>query len=129
MPDATTPAARVRELDRELRLMGPINPLALQEFEEQSERYRFIEQQLEDIRSSRRDLAKVIRAIDEEIVQVFAAAFADVARNFEDLFELLFPGGAGSLTDRPLGPPEHRCRGVGAAFRQEREEVVAALGR
>ena len=40
---------------------------------------QFLEAQLEDVKSSRRDLAKVIRAIDDEIVNVFAAAFADVA--------------------------------------------------
>ena len=39
----------------------------------------------------------MIRAIDEEIVNVFASAFADVATNFEQLFEMLFPGGKGSL--------------------------------
>ena len=45
----------------------------------------------------RRDLAKVIRAIDEEIVSVFAAAYADVGANFAVLFETLFPGGTGRL--------------------------------
>jgi chromosome segregation protein len=39
LPDGTTPAARVRELDRELRLLGPINPLALEEFNELQQRH------------------------------------------------------------------------------------------
>jgi chromosome segregation protein len=91
------PNARVRELERELRLMGPINPLALEEFEALQERNTFLEGQLEDVRSSRRELAKVIRAIDEEIVNVFAAAYADVSQNFEQLFDTLFPGGRGQL--------------------------------
>ena len=59
--------------------MGPINPLALEEFEALEERHDFLEAQLEDVKSTRRDLAKVIKAIDGEIVDVFAAAFADVA--------------------------------------------------
>ena len=42
-------------------------------------------------------MAKIIKAIDSEIVTVFAAAFADVAANFEQLFESLFPGGTGRL--------------------------------
>ncbi len=44
---------------------------------------------------------KVIRAIDDEIVGVFRAAFADVATNFTELFQTLFPGGKGGckLTD------------------------------
>lgn len=97
LPEGLGPAARVRELERELRLMGPINPLALEEFEELSERHRFLEGQLEDIRQTRRELAKVIRAVDEEIVNVFSAAFADVTHNFTLLFETLFPGGQGRL--------------------------------
>ncbi len=97
LAEGTTPAARVRELERDLRLMGPINPLALEEFEALQERHQFLEQQLEDVKESRRELAKVIRAIDGEIVSVFAAAFADVAANFEALFEMLFPGGEGRL--------------------------------
>jgi chromosome segregation protein len=77
--------------------MGPINPLALQEYEALSERHEFLEGQLDDVKSTRRDLTKVIRAIDEEIVNVFAGAYADVSQNFEALFETLFPGGRGKL--------------------------------
>jgi len=97
LAEGTSPAARVRELERDLRLMGPINPLALEEFEALQERHTFLEKQLEDVKESRRELAKVIRAVDGEIVNVFAAAFADVAANFEALFETLFPGGQGRL--------------------------------
>ena len=52
LPEGTTAAARVRELDRELRLMGPINPLALEEFDALQERHTFLEKQLEDVRST-----------------------------------------------------------------------------
>ena len=89
--------ARVRELERDLRLMGPINPLALEEFQALQERHQFIEGQLEDVRTTRRDLSKVIRAIDAEIVSVFASAFAEVSQNYTQLFEMLFPGGKGRL--------------------------------
>ncbi len=97
LPENVTPAARARELERDLKLMGPINPLALQEFEALQERHEFLNGQLDDIRSTRKELNKVIKAIDEEIVTVFASAYADVADNFTTLFERLFPGGKGSL--------------------------------
>lgn len=97
LAEGVTAAARTRELERDLRIMGPINPLALQEFEALQERHEFLEKQLEDVKESRRELAKVIRAIDGEIVNVFAAAFADVATNFTALFSTLFPGGEGRL--------------------------------
>jgi chromosome segregation protein len=97
LADGMTPTVRVRELERELRVMGPINPLALEEFDALSERHTFLTEQLDDVKASRRELNKVIRAIDGEIVRVFAAAYADVSENFEQLFATLFPGGVGRL--------------------------------
>jgi chromosome segregation protein len=84
--------------------MGPINPLALEEHAALLERHQFLDAQLEDVRSARRELSKVIRAIDAEIVEVFGAAYADVADNFETLFATLFPGGVGRLR---LTDPDH----------------------
>jgi chromosome segregation protein len=97
LPDGATPAGRVRELERELRLLGPINPLALEEFNELQARHTFLEEQLEDVRSTRRELSRVIAAVDAEIQNVFAAAYTDVSENFTQLFGLLFPGGMGKL--------------------------------
>ena len=97
LPEGATAAGRVRELDRELRLLGPINPLALEEFNELQHRHTFLEEQLEDVRSTRRELSKVIRQVDHEIQTVFASAFADVSENFTVLFSTLFPGGSGKL--------------------------------
>jgi chromosome segregation protein len=97
VPDGVTLAQRARELERELRLMGPVNPLALSEYEALQERHAFLEAQLDDVKTSRRELHRVIRAVDAEIVAVFEQAFADVARHFGDLFATLFPGGAGRL--------------------------------
>ncbi|MCU0261289.1 MAG: AAA family ATPase, partial [Ilumatobacteraceae bacterium] len=99
-----SPAERVRVLERELRLLGPINPLALEEFTELQQRHAFLEEQLDDVRSTRRDLSRVIHAVDQEIQQVFAAAFADVSANFTQLFANLFPGGVGRLV---LTDPDH----------------------
>jgi chromosome segregation protein len=101
VPEGTTLAGRARELDRELRLMGPINPLALQEHDALQERHEFLQQQLEDVKQSRRELHRVIKAVDREIIMVFQAAWDDVSRHFTALFSTLFPGGGGklSLTD------------------------------
>lgn len=97
LPEGATAAGRVRELDRELRLLGPINPLALEEYNELQQRHTFLEEQLEDVRSTRRELSRVIKAVDQEIQTVFASAFADVSENFTNLFSTLFPGGSGKL--------------------------------
>jgi chromosome segregation protein len=95
--EADTPASRVRELESDLRRMGPINPLAMQEYESLEERHDFVAEQLQDVRNGRRELNKVIAAVDAEIVEVFSSAFTDVAENFEQIFSTLFPGGEGRL--------------------------------
>ncbi len=97
VPENVTIAQRARDLDRELRLMGPVNPLALTEYEALVERHEFLQQQLDDVKNSRRDLNRVIQAVNAEIIVVFDQAFSDVARHFEELFALLFPGGSGRL--------------------------------
>ena len=97
VPDGITLPGRARELERELRLMGPVNPLALTEYEALLERHEFLQKQLDDVRNTRRELARVIKSVDEEIVRVFDAAFTDVAHNFSELFSMLFPGGSGRL--------------------------------
>lgn len=96
--EATTLTQRGRELERELKMMGPINPLAVQEFDELNERHVFLTQQLDDVKASRKELHKVIKTIDQEIVTVFEKAFDDVQKHFSDLFQTLFSGGAGRLT-------------------------------
>ena len=60
-------------------------------------RERFLEEQIEDLEASRRDLMKVVREVDETIVEVFAQAFHDIAAEFEGVFGRLFPGGEGKL--------------------------------
>ncbi len=97
LPDGVTATVRITELERELELMGPVNPLALEEYDTLRERHEFLVSQLEDIRNTRRDLRKVIRSIDDEIASVFAEAFAEVSTHFTDLFDTLFPGGTGRL--------------------------------
>jgi chromosome segregation protein len=97
LPAGVSSTNRISELEHDLKIMGPINPLALEEFETLNERYEFLQEQLEDVRTTRRELRKVIRSIDEEIVRVFSSAWAEVSEHFTDLFGSLFPGGTGSL--------------------------------
>src|SRR5262249_9681716 len=98
VPEGTSLAGRARELERDLRLMGPINPLALEEYEALSERHQVLQEQLDDVKNTRRELSRVIRAVDREIVSVFEQAFHDVAEHFAGLFSTLFPGGSGRLS-------------------------------
>lgn len=88
---------RAAKAERELALLGKVNPLALEEFAALEERYKFLSEQLEDLKATRRDLLTVVKDVDDRILAVFASAFADTAREFEQVFSVLFPGGAGRL--------------------------------
>jgi chromosome segregation protein len=88
---------RWRAAERALTLLGKVNPLALEEFAALEERHKFLSEQLEDLKASRRDLLVVIKEVDDRVEQVFRAAYEDVAREFETVFSVLFPGGAGRL--------------------------------
>jgi chromosome segregation protein len=74
-----------------------VNPLALEEFAALEERYKFLSTQLEDLKDTRRDLMTVVKEVDDKILEVFAAAYEDVAREFEIVFNTLFPGGEGRM--------------------------------
>ena len=87
----------VEKLEREMKRLGAVNPNAAEEYAELAERERFLEEQIEDLNTSRRDLMKVVREVDATIVQVFGEAFEAVAAEFEGVFGRLFPGGSGRL--------------------------------
>jgi chromosome segregation protein len=88
---------RAAKAERELALLGKVNPLALEEFAALEERYKFLSDQLEDLKATRRDLLTVVKDVDDRILEVFASAYADTAREFEEVFRVLFPGGEGRL--------------------------------
>ncbi|PLC12551.1 chromosome segregation protein SMC [Kocuria flava] len=88
---------RLRRAEKELAALGRVNPLALEEFAALEERHRFLAEQLEDLRRSRADLRAIIRDVDRHVEEVFGAAFADTAAQFEQVFATLFPGGEGRL--------------------------------
>jgi chromosome segregation protein len=88
---------RARAAERALSLLGRVNPLALEEFNALQERHRYLTEQLEDLKATRRDLLIVVREVDERVEQVFTSAYNDTAAEFEQVFEALFPGGQGRL--------------------------------
>ena len=88
---------RFRAAQRNLDLLGRVNPLALEEFEAMSERHQFLAEQLDDLKRTRTDLLGIIADVDARVEQVFAEAYADVEAAFEHSFSRLFPGGEGRL--------------------------------
>jgi len=95
--DRAAQQRRASRAEKDLALLGKVNPLALEEFAALEERYRFLSTQLEDLKNTRRDLLTVVREVDDKILEVFTEAYSDVAREFVTVFATLFPGGEGRL--------------------------------
>jgi chromosome segregation protein len=88
---------RLRAAERALALLGKVNPLALEEFSALEERHKFLTEQLEDLKATRKDLLDIVREVDARVQQVFTEAYADVSAAFDETFSRLFPGGEGRL--------------------------------
>ncbi len=95
--DRAVQEKRAQAAQRLLDQLGKVNPLALEEFSALEERHAFLSAQLEDLKNTRRDLLTVIKEVDDRVQQVFASAYEDTAREFEDIIGRLFPGGEGRL--------------------------------
>jgi chromosome segregation protein len=84
-------------LKAELAKLGPVNPLAIEQFEELESREKFLSSQLDDLLKSKRILGKVVRAIDNKIKEKLYFTFEETNNNFQEVISLLFPGGQGCL--------------------------------
>ncbi|WP_311655351.1 AAA family ATPase [Rothia mucilaginosa] len=97
--------ARLKATRAELEALGAINPLALEEYEALSERHAYLNQQIEDLKATRRDLNTVMDEVSSHIAEVFTAAMEDINKHYRRIFETLFPGGEGHLElDDPSDP-------------------------
>jgi chromosome segregation protein len=97
LPEGTTATAYATKLADTLAALGPVNPLALEELSVLEDRHKELDTQVDDVRAARRELQEVVRTLDEEIMQSFASAAADVNEHFSTLVAMLFPGGMGRL--------------------------------
>jgi len=116
---------RLRSAERKLSTVGRVNPLALEEYAALEERHKFLTEQLEDLKKSKRDLMDIVREVDERVERVFTEAYYDTAAQFEGVFSRLFPGGEGRLvlTD----PDSMLTSGIEIEARPRGQEDQAAL--
>ncbi len=88
---------RLERLLKRREQLGPVNPLAGQEYAEALAHVEELERQRADLEAALRELEKLIRDTDRQIKETFEETFAAAARNFEELAAQLFPGGRGRL--------------------------------
>jgi chromosome segregation protein len=80
-----------------IEALGPVNTQALEEFQEASQRYEFLNTQRQDLLDSIRDTEKAIQELDVESRRRFKEAFDIVNENFKGMFKTLFGGGEGEM--------------------------------
>ncbi len=97
---------KLERLARRREALGPVNPLAEQEYSDALAHVNQLEEQRQDLESALAELQGLIRDTDAKIRGAFEATFEATQRNFEELTEHLFPGGRGRL--RLVGEPSPR---------------------
>lgn len=95
--DHNVPAAEVKQLKQELKVLGSVNINAIKEYEEVSERYRFLSEQKKDLSDSIKQLEKIIRDLDRKMIDLFKTNFEMINEHFKNTFSALFNGGAAEL--------------------------------
>ena len=88
----------IAELRRKIERLGPVNMMAIDQFDELESRHAFLTTQRKDLTDSIAQTSEAIKRIDETTRQRFAEAFSAINRNFQEMFNTLFGGGRAGLT-------------------------------
>ena len=101
--------AELAQLVADIERLGPINMLAMEEYDEEKERLDFLHEQRDDLVQARDDLQQAIREINRTAKQLFTDTFDKVRANFRTTFQALFEGGECDVwladPDDPLESP------------------------
>ena len=130
---------KYQEVKARIEALGPVNPQALEEFQEAQQRYDFLNAQRQDLLDSIRDTETAIKEIDVESRKRFSDAFEAINGHFRELFRTLFGGGTGEmrLTDETniaesgidivASPPGKRLQNVLLRSGGEKSRTAMAL--
>ena len=88
---------RLRYLQEKLRSLGPVNLLAVQDYEERRQRLGFLTGQRKDLEDARQSLLEAIQKINQTASELFLTTFQQVNENFQKVFTSLFEGGESAL--------------------------------
>jgi len=95
---AVTPEEAIEELKRKIERLGPVNMMAIEQYDELDVRHGFLTGQRQDLVQSIADTGEAIRKIDQTTRQRFREAFDAINLNFQEMFATLFGGGRAGLT-------------------------------
>jgi chromosome segregation protein len=89
--------AQYQTVKTRIDALGPVNPSALEEYEEAQQRYDFLNAQRQDLLDSIRDTEKAIHELDQESRKRFSEAFEEINKHFKEMFTTLFGGGSAEM--------------------------------
>jgi chromosome segregation protein len=130
---------RYQEVRGKIEALGPVNPQALEEYQEAQQRYEFLNTQRQDLLDSIRDTEKAIQDLDVESRRRFKEAFEAINEHFRQMFRTLFGGGQGEmrLTDEAnladsgidimASPPGKRLQNIALLSGGEKSLTAMAL--
>lgn len=90
-------ASQVNALQQKLDEMGPVNLVAIEEYEETEQRYKFLSTQYEDLTKAKEQLVELINRINSQTKEMFISTFNQIRTNFQQMFVEVFGGGKADL--------------------------------
>lgn len=90
-------AEQVAALQKRIDDMGPVNVVAIEEYEEAEERYNFLTAQNDDLANAKTELLEVLNRINTQTREMFVNTFNQIRENFQTLFTEIFGGGKADL--------------------------------
>ncbi|MBR4374577.1 MAG: AAA family ATPase [Treponema sp.] len=95
---------KLSKAKEELKNLGQVNLMAVEEFGEAKERYEKLKQNFDDTNKSMEDLLRVAEEIKSKSTEMFLATYNKIRKNFHNMFKRMFGGGKGELK---LSNPEN----------------------
>lgn len=96
---------KVHTLREKVKDFGPVNLLALKEYEQEKERLDFLVSQKNDLLDARKNLTETIDVINKTAREKFHETFEQIQKNFSQVFKTFFEGGRASLLLRDTEDP------------------------
>ena len=98
-PLESLPAAesQVKDLEKAIRALGPVNLEAVEQYEEVSNRLNFLNEQRDDVLSAKNLLLETIEEMNDEVKERFKSTFEAICESFKVTFRQMFGGGSADL--------------------------------
>jgi chromosome segregation protein len=95
--DWTLVAQQVQTVQQRIDEMGPVNLVAIEEYEETEQRYQFLSKQHDDLVHAKAQLLEVVNRINTQTREMFRETFERIRENFRSIFTEVFGGGKADL--------------------------------